>query len=59
MKVGILLYLQTKLIAMTTNYMGVAIDNFRAILYFSKHGAKDRIYRLSVHYSLLCLDLGH
>ena len=26
-KVGTLLYAQTKLIAMTTNYMGVAIDN--------------------------------
>ena len=32
MKVGTLLYPQTKLIAMTTNYMGVAIDNCRAVL---------------------------
>ena len=32
MKVGTLFYLQTKLIAMTTNYMGVAIDNCRAVL---------------------------
>ena len=32
MNVGTFLYLQAKLVAMTTNYMGVASDNYWALL---------------------------